>query len=107
MLDALNTPPVLVAIIAGLFGLLDLRMRRMVKPIGEHVVNDHKSKNLREQVDRMESKLDMTDADMTKVLRHLSTIDKNVEQLTTWGEVENQRIWAAILREKVTRDDID
>lgn len=107
MLDALNTHQVLVAIIAGLFSLLDLRMRRMVKPIGEHVINNHKSQNLREQVDRMESKLDMTDADMTKVLRHLSTIDKNVEQLTTWGEVENQRIWAAILREKVTRDDID
>lgn len=104
------TSPVLVALIVGGFGLLDLRMKHQFKnhekyvaPIKEQVVNDHKTKNLRDQVDRLEDRLiDLSTTQEThavhdaELMRQIKAQRKDLAQYAAWSEVENKRLWSAI-----------
>ena len=109
-MELFATSPVLVTLIAGGFGILDLRMRRQFKrhekyvdPIREQVVNDHSTHNLRDQVDRLEEKIiklgstqDLHALRDQELLREIKSQRKDMANYTAWSEVENKRLWSAI-----------
>lgn len=113
-MELFATSPVLVALIVGGFGIVDYRMRRnfrhheaWVKPIKDQVVNDHAGQNLRDQVDRLEYGLHQLSKVQEKHTKHdeamlqeLRSQGADLTKYTTWSEVENKRLWAAIEKKR-------
>lgn len=101
------TSPVLVALIVGGFGLLDWKTKRrferheqFVTPIVDQVVNDHKDKNLRTQVDRLELKLNNQSDNHTQSMEYMQDIHHKLDKFIAWSETENVRLWQAVTDKK-------
>lgn len=101
--ENLLSPVVVVAVVTGLFGILDLRMRHQFKrhqqyvdPIKEQVVNGHGHINLRSQLDQLEFKLRAHADNSTNMLNQLTRLTDEFERYRIWSERENDRQWQAI-----------
>lgn len=103
--ENLLSPVVVVAVVTGLFGLLDLRMRHQFKrhqqyvdPIKEQVVNGHGHINLRSQLDQLEFKMRVHADNTATMLEQLTKLTEDFEKYRTWAERENDRQWLAIVK---------
>lgn len=103
--ELVSTSPVVVAFVAGLFGILDLRMKKRfekqqqyVDPIKEQVVNGHSHVNLRAQLDQLEFQMQAHLLADKQMLDKMDKLESEFREYRSWAEVENQRQWKEIAR---------